>query len=65
MNNRYVEINPSKCDLCGTCVGICPENVIAMSVDKLTIDHSGCTRCHKCIWICPVRALEMVKTTPR
>ena len=62
-NSLKVYINEAKCDLCGTCVGVCPENVIGMSIAKLTIDHDGCTRCNKCIWVCPVRALSLVEVT--
>jgi ferredoxin len=57
----FIKINADRCDLCGTCVGVCPENVINLSRTELTIDHSGCTHCRKCIWICPVSALEMVE----
>ncbi len=46
-----------KCDFCGTCVGVCPENCIELSETELIIDHPICTRCNKCIWICPVDAL--------
>ncbi|MEJ2048558.1 MAG: 4Fe-4S binding protein [Calditrichota bacterium] len=62
-NSLQVHIDDSKCDLCGTCVGVCPENVIGMSIAKLTIDHNGCTRCNKCIWVCPVRALSLIEVT--
>ncbi|MEJ2636407.1 MAG: 4Fe-4S binding protein [Calditrichia bacterium] len=52
-------IDEQKCDLCGTCVGVCPENVMGLSITRLTIDHEGCTLCSKCVWVCPVRALEL------
>ena len=58
-------IDEQKCDLCGTCVGVCPENVIGMSITKLFIDHAGCTRCSKCIWVCPVRALSLQEKSTR
>jgi len=58
-NSLQVIINDQKCDLCGTCVGVCPENVMGMSITKLFIDHAGCTRCSKCVWVCPVRALSL------
>jgi ferredoxin len=47
----------NKCDFCGTCVGVCPENCIDLSETELQIDHQICTLCHKCVWICPVEAL--------
>lgn len=60
-NQGMIKIKTGRCDLCGTCVGVCPENVIRLSMNELSIDHTGCTRCHKCIWICPVSALEMME----
>jgi ferredoxin len=60
-DHQLIKINAARCDLCGTCVGVCPENVISLSMTELSIDHAGCTRCCKCIWICPVTALEMIE----
>lgn len=56
-----IQININRCDLCGTCVGVCPENVITMTMYNLIIDHQECTQCNKCVWICPVQALTMIK----
>jgi ferredoxin len=64
-NLLQIIIDEQKCDLCGTCVGVCPENVIGMSITKLFIDHAGCTRCSKCIWVCPVRALSLQEKSTR
>jgi ferredoxin len=50
-----------RCDYCGTCVGVCPENCIELLEMELVIDHAACTECHKCIWICPVEALYREK----
>jgi NAD-dependent dihydropyrimidine dehydrogenase PreA subunit len=50
-------LNQHTCDYCGACVGVCPENCIALYEMDLQIDHNLCTRCQKCIWICPVEAL--------
>ena len=52
-------IDKNRCDLCGTCVAVCPENVMTMNQNELQIDHDGCTRCSNCVWICPVEALEL------
>ncbi len=58
-----IVLHNNKCDFCGTCVGVCPENCIDLDEAELSIDHKICTMCHKCVWICPVKALfaEMVK----
>lgn len=60
MKKRKIQIDKETCDLCGTCVAVCPENVMTLTATELSIDHSGCTRCSKCVWVCPVRALELV-----
>jgi len=52
-------INQKKCDLCGACVGVCPENIISLKNYRLAIDQEACTSCSKCVWVCPVRALEL------
>ncbi len=57
--DTIIAIDHIKCDLCGTCVGVCPENVITMTINNLIIDNNGCTRCCKCIWICPIDALTL------
>ena len=59
-NNKpdSIEINLTKCDLCGTCIGVCPPNVINMRQHDLYIDFEHCTLCSLCIDICPVRAVK-------
>jgi NAD-dependent dihydropyrimidine dehydrogenase PreA subunit len=56
-------LHDNKCDFCGICVGVCPENCIDLGEAELNIDHQICTMCYKCVWICPVEALfaEKVK----
>jgi NAD-dependent dihydropyrimidine dehydrogenase PreA subunit len=56
-----ISLHQNKCDFCGTCVGICPENCIDLAESELYVDHQTCTLCHKCIWICPVDALYTKK----
>ena len=53
----------TKCDFCGTCVGVCPENCIELRETVLSIDYDSCTICEKCIWICPVAALFREEST--
>jgi NAD-dependent dihydropyrimidine dehydrogenase PreA subunit len=52
-----IKLLDEKCDFCGTCVGVCPENCIDLHEMNLIIDHDTCTLCNKCVWICPVSAL--------
>jgi adenylylsulfate reductase subunit B len=57
-----VLINQESCTACGTCVDICPEDVLAL--DKTT--HSivvrypnECWRCGSCTFDCPFGAIEV------
>jgi ferredoxin len=50
-------VNDYKCDYCGTCVGVCPENCINLAESQLLIDKELCTVCMKCVLVCPVEAL--------
>lgn len=54
-----VIVHSDTCDLCGTCVGVCPFDAIELTETQLSIMHSRCTLCNRCIEICPVEALSM------
>jgi dissimilatory sulfite reductase (desulfoviridin) alpha/beta subunit len=49
-----VEILPDKCDFCGCCVGVCPEDAIELKEAEINIIDERCTNCSKCIWSCPI-----------
>ena len=51
-------VDDYKCDYCGTCVGVCPENCIDLAESQLIIDKDLCTECMKCVLVCPVEALD-------
>jgi len=53
-----ITIKTEICDLCGTCLSICPEKCIEIIHFALKIDHSLCINCNKCIMLCPLKALE-------
>ena len=53
-----VDINSSKCLLCGQCVKVCNRNVINITDSVLNYDESNCIGCGKCINICPQNALS-------
>ena len=47
-------IDAKKCVLCGLCVEICPENVLAIEADALVYANpDSCTMCAACESICP------------
>jgi len=59
MRLHVIQMKRNKCDFCGTCVGVCPENCIELLETDLIVDHELCTRCEKCVLICPVNALYL------
>jgi NAD-dependent dihydropyrimidine dehydrogenase PreA subunit len=53
-----IEVNKTKCDFCGCCVGVCPEDAIELKESDIIIVEELCTNCCKCVWCCPVEALK-------
>ncbi|MGC9513202.1 MAG: 4Fe-4S binding protein [Fidelibacterota bacterium] len=53
-----IHIDHELCDLCGTCVGVCPVDCISMSDTTLDIDDDTCIQCNFCIQVCPMEALK-------
>ncbi len=53
-----IKIDQALCDLCGTCVGVCPVDCMAMSDKILEIDEDTCISCKFCIQVCPMEALS-------
>ncbi|MDZ7797119.1 MAG: 4Fe-4S binding protein [Candidatus Marinimicrobia bacterium] len=51
-------IQNERCDLCGTCIAVCPEDALTLHEHGLIIDREKCTECLLCVNICPVAALE-------
>lgn len=51
--------NKIKCDLCGTCRDICPENAIIIESKKLKLDYKKCVRCYCCSEMCPNAAMDL------
>jgi len=53
-----IKIDHALCDLCGTCVAVCPVDCISMSDTTLEIDEETCILCKFCIQVCPMEALS-------
>lgn len=56
-----IEILPNKCDFCGCCVGVCPEDAIELKEAEIRIIDENCTNCSKCIWVCPIEVIKFNK----
>lgn len=44
------------CNLCRTCMDICPTHAISLSNDRIVTDTSACTLCCACVKYCPQEA---------
>lgn len=53
-----IYIIPGKCDFCGCCVGVCPEDAIELLESDIRIIDERCTNCRKCVWACPWDVIE-------
>ena len=52
-----MKINRTLCDICGTCVAVCPVDAIIVSEFEVTIDNQKCTSCLNCLKACPIKAI--------
>jgi len=53
-----MEINKNLCDICGTCVSVCPIDAILVSEFEVVIDNEKCTVCLNCLKVCPIKAIR-------
>ncbi len=51
-----IRVDGALCELCGTCVGVCPADAIIIEGTVLRIDADRCIGCLVCVRICPVGA---------
>ena len=57
-----LKINKDLCDICGTCVAVCPVDAISVSEFEVNIDNNKCIMCMNCVTVCPVKAISEVNT---
>ncbi|MCF7808519.1 MAG: 4Fe-4S binding protein [Candidatus Marinimicrobia bacterium] len=51
-------VQDNRCDLCGTCVAVCPVDAIEVREADISIIHDKCIDCDICIWVCPIDVLS-------
>jgi len=51
-------IRKDLCDICGSCVAVCPVDAIYIEEFNVEIDQKICTECGNCLIICPAKAIE-------
>ncbi len=52
-----MNVNRDLCDVCGTCVSVCPTDAIIVKEFMIEIDNEKCIKCNNCVKICPVAAI--------
>ena len=55
-----LKVNNELCDVCGSCVAVCPVDAITINEFSTTIDNNTCVECMKCVIVCPVKAIKEV-----
>ena len=59
-----IGIDGNLCDLCGTCVGVCPVDALTIEGSSVHLDRPACTGCRFCVSICPVGAISEYEDVP-
>jgi len=52
-----MKINHELCDVCGTCVSVCPIDAIVVQEFIVNIDNEKCINCLNCLKVCPIKAI--------
>lgn len=58
-HNMRPEVDPDKCEGCGTCVDVCPQLAISLVAEKSVIDRGKCIGCGECMTVCPAKAISV------
>jgi ferredoxin len=59
--NQHIQIDNEQCDFCGTCVAVCPVDVIELKESTISVNHESCTLCLACVNICPLGVPEVTE----
>jgi len=55
---KIPRLNPEKCVVCGICVDVCPQGVLALQGEEVVFARpQACTYCGACEESCPHNAL--------
>jgi NAD-dependent dihydropyrimidine dehydrogenase PreA subunit len=55
-----LQLDPGKCTGCGTCLEVCPRQVLRINGKKVRIaDRDACMECGACALNCPFEALSV------
>jgi len=67
----WIEVNDLYCKGCELCVSACPQQVLAIDMQRFTskgyhpvqLSQEGCTGCAICALVCPEAALTVFRET--
>ena len=54
-----VKIDLEKCEGCGECVDICPNEVLELKDEKAIVANDDCAGCESCVETCPEEAITV------
>jgi len=57
-----VTINEEKCQGCGECVDICPNEVLGLENEKAVVVNDDCAGCESCVETCPEDSITVEET---
>jgi 2-oxoglutarate ferredoxin oxidoreductase subunit delta len=69
----WIEVNDLYCKGCSLCVAVCPKEVLALDMSRLTpkgyhpayLVSDGCTGCAICSIVCPDAAITVYREAPK
>ncbi len=69
----WIEVNENYCKGCELCISECPQDVLALDLNRLTpkgyhpvmLKMDGCTGCGICGIMCPEAALTIYREIPQ
>ena len=59
-----IRIDAARCELCGTCVGVCAVDAVIIERTGISIDDGRCVECLACVRICPIGAPATIAVEP-
>ncbi len=56
---KFIEVDPKKCDGCGRCITVCAANVYKIVKGKAqVVNLDECFECYACVLVCNPDAIE-------